>query len=52
MSMQTRPFITPEEYLERERTAAFRSDYYNALLRVGFRLGFGSFLEGLLAARA
>ena len=29
MSVQTRPFITPEESLERERTAEFRSEYYN-----------------------
>ena len=29
MSVQTRPFITPEEYLERERAAEFKSEYYN-----------------------
>ncbi len=29
MSVQTKPFITPEEYLERERAAEFKSEYYN-----------------------
>ena len=29
MSVQARAYITPEEYLERERAAAFKSEYYN-----------------------
>ena len=29
MSVQTKPFTTPEEYLERERAAEFKSEYYN-----------------------
>ena len=29
MSVRTKPFITPEEYLERERAAEFKSEYYN-----------------------
>ena len=29
MAVQTKPFITPEEYLERERQAEFKSEYYN-----------------------
>ena len=34
------------------RKLRLRSDDYNGLLRVGSRPGFGSFLKGLLAARA
>ncbi len=29
MAVQTKPFITPEEYLDRERQAEFKSEYYN-----------------------
>ncbi len=29
MAVQTKPFITPEEYLERERQAEYKSEYYN-----------------------
>ncbi len=28
MSVQTQPFVTPEEYLERERRAEYKSEYY------------------------
>ena len=29
MTVQTKPFITSEEYLERERQAEYKSEYYN-----------------------
>ncbi len=29
MAVQTKPFITPEEYLERERQAEYKNEYYN-----------------------
>lgn len=29
MAVQTKPFITPEEYLERERQADYKSEYYH-----------------------
>ena len=49
MAVQTKPFITPEEYLERERQAEYKSEYYNGEI---FAMSGGTRNHSLLTSNA